>query len=121
MALRLIQFYAVYNDAAEDVVEVDKGVVTPPTPGTETWWRTAVREAVYVLRERELVQYVWETVNWTSLSVRKFLQTGGWHVRRCAYLQQALLCPAPSRPPMYARETPLEAYMSYLSTLANLP
>ncbi len=24
-------------------------------------------------------------------------------------------------PPMYARETPLEAYMAYLSTLANMP
>jgi hypothetical protein len=35
-------------------VEVAKGVVAPPTPGTETWWRAvaAVREAVYVLRER---------------------------------------------------------------------
>jgi hypothetical protein len=27
----------------------------------------------------------------------------------------------PDLPPMYARETPLEAYMAYLSTLANLP
>jgi hypothetical protein len=49
-------------------VEVVKGVVAPPTPGTETWWIAvaAVREAVYVLRERGLVQYVWEAevVSW---------------------------------------------------------
>jgi hypothetical protein len=34
--------------------EVVKGVVAPPTPGTETWWRVvaAVREAEYALRER---------------------------------------------------------------------
>ncbi len=51
-------------------VEVDKGVVAPPTPGTDAWWRAvaAVREAVYALRERGLVQYVWEAevVNWTG-------------------------------------------------------
>ena len=51
-------------------VEVVKGVVAPPTPGTETWWRAvaAVREAVYALRERGLVQYVGEAevVNWTG-------------------------------------------------------
>jgi hypothetical protein len=51
-------------------VEVVKGVVAPPTPGTETWWRAvaAAREAVYVLRERGLVQYVREAevVNWTG-------------------------------------------------------
>jgi hypothetical protein len=35
--------------------EVVKGAVAPPTPGTETW-RAAVREAVYVLRERGLAQ-----------------------------------------------------------------
>ena len=48
-------------------VEVVKGAVTPPTPATETWWR-AVREAVYTLRERGLVQYVKEAevVNWTG-------------------------------------------------------
>ncbi len=47
-------------------VEVVKGAVAPPTPGTETWWRAAVREAVYVLRERGLVQYVREAevVSW---------------------------------------------------------
>jgi hypothetical protein len=50
-----------------DAVEVDKGVVAPPTPGIETWWRAAVREAVYALRERGLAQYVRETVNWTGL------------------------------------------------------
>ena len=51
--------------------EVVKGVVAPPTPGTETWWRAvaAVREAVYTLREKGLVQYVWEAevVNWRGL------------------------------------------------------
>jgi len=48
-------------------VEVAMGVVAPPTPGTETWC-TAVREAVYALRDRGLVQYVWEVevVNWTD-------------------------------------------------------
>jgi hypothetical protein len=33
-------------------VEVVKGAVSPPTPGTEAWWRAAVRETVYVLHER---------------------------------------------------------------------
>jgi hypothetical protein len=49
-------------------VGVVKGVVAPPTPGTETWWRAAVREAVYALRERGLAQYVREAevVNWTG-------------------------------------------------------
>jgi hypothetical protein len=50
--------------------EVAKGVVAPPTPGTETWWRAvaAVRDAVYTLRERGLVQHVWEAevVSWTG-------------------------------------------------------
>jgi len=49
-------------------VEVVKGAVAPPTPGTETWWRAiaVVRESVYALRERGLVQYVREAevVNW---------------------------------------------------------
>jgi len=49
-------------------VDVVKGVVASPTPGTETWWRAvaAVREAVYTLREKGLVQYVREAevVNW---------------------------------------------------------
>ncbi len=49
-------------------VEVDKGAVVPPTPGTDAWWRVvaAVREAVYALRERGLVQYVREAevVSW---------------------------------------------------------
>jgi len=51
-------------------VEVVKGVVAPPTPGTDAWWRAvaAVREAVYALRERGLVQYVKEAevVSWTG-------------------------------------------------------
>jgi hypothetical protein len=51
--------------------EVMEGVVSPPTPGTDAWWRAvaAVREAVYALRERGLVQYVRETemANWTGL------------------------------------------------------
>jgi hypothetical protein len=44
--------------AAVGAVEVVKGAVSPPTPGTETWWRAvaAVREAVYALRERGLAQ-----------------------------------------------------------------
>jgi len=34
-------------------VEVVKGAVAPPTPGTGAWWRAvaAVREAVYATRE----------------------------------------------------------------------
>jgi hypothetical protein len=38
--------------------EVVKGAVSPPTPGTERWWRAvaAVREAVYALRQRGLAQ-----------------------------------------------------------------
>ena len=51
-------------------VEVVKGVVAPPTLGTDAWWRAvaAVREAVYALRERGLVQYVKEAevVSWTG-------------------------------------------------------
>jgi hypothetical protein len=51
-------------------VEVAMGAVAPPMPGTEAWWRAvaAVREAVYVLRERGLVQYVKEAevVSWTG-------------------------------------------------------
>ena len=49
-------------------VEVVKGAAAPPMPGTETWRRAAVREAVYVLRDRELAQYVREAevVNWTG-------------------------------------------------------
>ncbi len=53
-----------------DAVEVVKGVMAPPTPGTGGWWRAvaAVREAVYALRERGLVQYVWEAgvVSWVG-------------------------------------------------------
>jgi hypothetical protein len=41
-------------------VEVDKGVVAPPTSGTDAWWAAvaAVREAVYLIRGRSLAQYV---------------------------------------------------------------
>ena len=50
--------------------EVDKGAVSPPTPGTGAWWRAvaAVREAVYALRERGLAQYVREAevVSWVG-------------------------------------------------------
>jgi len=48
--------------------EVVKGAVAPPAPGIDAWRRAAVREAVYVLRERGLAQYVWdaEVVNWTG-------------------------------------------------------
>jgi hypothetical protein len=53
-------------------VEVVRGAVSPPAPGAEAWWAAvaAVREAVYALRERGLVQYVWEVevVNWTGPS-----------------------------------------------------
>jgi hypothetical protein len=53
-------------------VEVVKGAMVPPAPGAETWWRAvaAVREAVYAMREKGLVQYVWEAevVNWTGPS-----------------------------------------------------
>jgi hypothetical protein len=50
-------------------VEVVRDAVAPPTPGTDTWWRVAVREAVYAPRERGLVQYVneAEVVNWRGL------------------------------------------------------
>jgi hypothetical protein len=46
-------------------VEVVKGAVAPPTPGTDAWWRAvaAAREAVYALRKRGLAQYVREAVN----------------------------------------------------------
>ncbi len=51
-------------------VEVVKGAIAPPTPGTDAWWRAvaAVREAVYALRERGLVQYVREAevVSWVG-------------------------------------------------------
>jgi hypothetical protein len=48
-------------------VEVVKGAAAPPAPGTEAWWRAAVRETVYALRHRGLVQYVGEVVSWTGL------------------------------------------------------
>jgi hypothetical protein len=51
-------------------VVVVKGAVSSPTPGTDAWWIAvaAVREAVYALRDKGLVQYVGEAevVNWTG-------------------------------------------------------
>jgi hypothetical protein len=51
-------------------VEVVKGAVSPPTPGSDAWWIAvaAVREAVCALRDKGLVQYVGEAevVNWTG-------------------------------------------------------
>jgi len=48
-------------------VEAVRNAVVPPAPGTDAWWRAAVREAVYTFRHRGLVQYVGEAeaVNWT--------------------------------------------------------
>jgi hypothetical protein len=50
--------------------EVVRGVVAPATPGTDAWWRAvaAVREAVYALREKGVVQYVREAevVSWVG-------------------------------------------------------
>jgi hypothetical protein len=70
-------------------VEVVKGVVAPPTPGTETWWIAvaAVREAVYVLRERGLVQYVREAevVNWTGPPCRQTRPLQDRQLRRMAF------------------------------------
>ncbi len=37
-------------------MEVVKGAAAPLAPGTEAWWRAAVREAVYALRHKGLVQ-----------------------------------------------------------------
>ncbi len=53
--------------------EVVKGSASPLMPSTETWWQAAVREAVYALRERGLVQYVREAevVNWTGPPCRQ--------------------------------------------------
>jgi hypothetical protein len=74
----LIQSHAVYDDVSDltqrrldlfaeiGVVEVVKGAVSPPTPGTSAWWQVAVREAVYVPLGGP-AQYVRETVNWTGL------------------------------------------------------
>jgi len=51
-------------------LEVVRGVASPPTPGTDAWWRAvaAVREAVYALREKGLAQYVKEAevASWTG-------------------------------------------------------
>jgi hypothetical protein len=48
-------------------VEVVKGAAASLAPGTEAWWRAAVRKAVYALRHRGPVQYVGEVVSWTGL------------------------------------------------------
>ncbi len=47
---------------AEVGTVVVRGVVSPPTPGVDAWWIAvaAVREAVYALRDKGLVQYVGE-------------------------------------------------------------
>jgi hypothetical protein len=70
-------------------VEVVKGVVSTPAPGTETWWIAvaAVREAVYVLRERGLVQYVREAevVNWTGPPCRQTRPLQNRQLRRMAF------------------------------------
>jgi len=52
--------------AGAGAVEAVRNAVVLPTPGTEAWWRAAVREAVYAPLEGP-TQYVRETVNWTSL------------------------------------------------------
>jgi hypothetical protein len=54
-------------NAEVGAVEVVKGAAAPPAPGTETWRRAAVREAVYALRHRRLVQHVGEVVSWAVL------------------------------------------------------
>ncbi len=53
--------------AGAGAVEAVRNAVALPTPGTEAWWRAAVKEAVYAMRE---VQYVREAVNWTVLLKR---------------------------------------------------
>jgi hypothetical protein len=69
-------------------VDVVKGVVAPPTPGTETLWIAvaAVREAVCALRERGLVQYVREAevVNWTGLLTNSTYAPQNCQLRRTA-------------------------------------
>ncbi len=50
--------------AGTGAVEAVRNAVVLPTSGTEAWWRVAVREAVYAMRE---VQYVREAVDWTVL------------------------------------------------------
>ncbi len=65
--LRLILDLTRRRLAEVGAVDVVRDVVAPPTPGTETWC-TAVRETVYVLRDRGLVQYVREAevVSWVG-------------------------------------------------------
>ncbi len=48
--------------AGAGAVETVRNAVVLPTPGTEAWWRAAVREAVYAPLERP-AQHVRETVN----------------------------------------------------------
>ncbi len=68
--LRLTLDLTLRRLAEVGAVEVVKGAAAPPTSGTETWWRAvaAVRETVYALREKGLVQYVWEVevVSWVG-------------------------------------------------------
>jgi hypothetical protein len=83
-------------------VEVVKGAVSPPAPGA--WWRAAVREAVYALRHRGLVQYVGEVVSWTGL-----LKIGGFH------LLQRL---NPPHPPPVEAQPPTSVY--FLNRLGSI-
>jgi hypothetical protein len=73
--------------AEVEAVEVVKGAAASPAPGTETWWRAAVRKAVYALRERGLVQYVWEAevVNWTGLLTTRRCALQNRQLRRMAF------------------------------------
>ncbi len=54
-------------EAGAGAVEAVRNAVVLPTPGIEAWWRAVVGETVYALRGKGLVQYVWETVDWTVL------------------------------------------------------
>jgi hypothetical protein len=81
--------------AAEDLfaeigaAEVVKGVVAPPTPGTDTWWRAvAAVNTVYVMRERGLAQYMWEAevVNWTGPPSRQTRPLQNRQLRRMALI-----------------------------------
>jgi hypothetical protein len=76
-------------------VEVAMGAVAPPTPGTDAWWRAvaAVREAVYTLRERGLVQ---SRPRWSTGSAR--LVDSPTSTRRPA-ASRSRIAPKPAKPP----------------------